>query len=197
MKELVTRPGHVAREYLDGKRKKYFSPLTFLIILASVYAYVGSKTGYFVALSSSTGGGQARHPIHAEVMSIMDVNGKIIAVFLTPILISFFSWIFFIGSKKNLAECLVLNSMLMGQVYLYTSLIFIPIFIFIPSFPILLNNLVFHILMATYMTVAYKQFFKDHIVIVFIKVLVIILLFIIFFWLFIVGYVMLKHMLLG
>src|SRR5688572_18664064 len=52
MKELITRPGHVAREYLDGKRKKYFNPLTFLILMASLYAYIGSKTGYFKALSS-------------------------------------------------------------------------------------------------------------------------------------------------
>ena len=197
MKELVIKPGHVAREYLDGKRKKYFNPLTFLIILASVYAYFGSKSGYFMALSAASNQGPARHPIHAEVMGIMDVYGKIIAVFLTPVLISFFSWLFFIRSKNNLAECLVLNSMLMGQVYLYTILIFIPVYLFVPAVPILLNNSVFHILMAVYMSVAYKQFFKQNIVLTILKVLLIIFLFILFFWLFIIGYVMLKHMIFG
>lgn len=197
MKELIGRPGHVAREYLDGKRKKYFNPLTFLIVLASIYAFVGNKTGYFQALSAANSQAPAKHAIHAEVMGIMDVNGKIIAVFLTPLLISFFSWLFFIRSKNNLAECLVLNSMLMGQVYLYTTLIFIPVYLFVPSVPILLNNLVFHILMVVYLSIAYKQFFKNNTLLTILKVLLIIFLFILFFWLFIVGYVMLKHIIFG
>src|SRR5688572_10457773 len=55
MKELITRPGYVAQEYLDGKRKKYFNPLTFLIILSSLYVFFGQKSGYFGALSMSSG----------------------------------------------------------------------------------------------------------------------------------------------
>lgn len=196
MKELITKPGHVAREYLDGKRKKYFNPLTFLIITASLYAYIGSKTGYFQALSSFDQT-QARHPFHAEVMGIMDSIGKIVSVFLTPLLISFFSWLFFIRSKNNFAENLVLNSMIMGQVYFFTIVIFIPAYLLMPGIPMVANNAVFHLLMMVYLVIAYRQFFKSPIAWTILKVVLIIFLFIIFFWIFIVGYVMLKHMLLG
>src|SRR6187402_2064747 len=51
MKALIARPGKVAHEYLEGKRKKYFNPLSFLVILSSIYAYVSHKTGYFEALT--------------------------------------------------------------------------------------------------------------------------------------------------
>lgn len=196
MKELITRPGHVAREYLDGKRKKYFNPLTFLIILGSIYAYVGSKTGYFDALSA-IGQTTARHPIQAEVMDVMNVYGKIVAVFLTPVLMSFFSWLFFIRSKNNMAECLVVNSMLMGEVYLFKTALFIPAYLIFPSFPLMWNDLVFHVLMIVYLTVAYKQFFKRNIVWTILSVILILLLFIVFFWVSISAYVILKHMIFG
>lgn len=39
-KELFTRPGHSIREFLDGKRIKHFKPLSMVIVLASVYAFL-------------------------------------------------------------------------------------------------------------------------------------------------------------
>ena len=54
-KALLTRPGHVAREYLDGKRKKYFNPLSFLVITAAISAFAIYQTGYFKAMSSGRG----------------------------------------------------------------------------------------------------------------------------------------------
>src|SRR5689334_17205611 len=57
-KDLLTRPGYVAREYLDGKRKKYFNPLSFMVITAAVSAFVIHETGYFEAMSGPPTGGQ-------------------------------------------------------------------------------------------------------------------------------------------
>lgn len=36
-KELLTRPGHTIREYLEGKRVRHFQPLSFVIVLATFY----------------------------------------------------------------------------------------------------------------------------------------------------------------
>jgi hypothetical protein len=36
LKELAIRPGTVAREYIQGKRKKYFNPFSFLIIVVGI-----------------------------------------------------------------------------------------------------------------------------------------------------------------
>lgn len=40
IKELFTRPGHTLREYLEGKRKPHFPPLTFVLIMGSVCALI-------------------------------------------------------------------------------------------------------------------------------------------------------------
>lgn len=199
MKELITRPGQVAREYLDGKRKKYFNPLTFLIILSSLYVLFGQKTGYFEALSTGNKGGgytgQGKE-IYIEAMGIMDEQGKIVSLFLMPVLISFFTWIFFYRSKNNLAENLVLNSMVLGQVYLTRICIFIPAFVLFPSIPIYYNDGLFHLVMLVYLATAYRQFFRNNIFITILKVIFIIILFIVFFWVFVYGYVIVKHMIL-
>ena len=198
MKALITRPGHVAKEYLDGKRKKYFNPLSFLVILSSAYAYISYKSGYFEALTR-TNQRQSRPtgiPFYRETMEVMVNNGKVVALFLMPVLMSLFSWMFFRKGRNNLAENLVLNSFMMGQIYIITIVIFIPWYVFFPE-QLALNNMMFHPLMWIYMSVAYIQFFNGNKFLTTIKSLIIVFLFMIFFWLCIWGYVAVKHMILG
>jgi len=205
MKALVTRPGYVAREYLDGKRKKYFNPLSFLVIITSIYAYISFKSGYFQALTvnsmntsregRSINGTVAR--LIMESFELSNNNGRVIALFLTPVLISLFSWLFFIRSKNNLSENLVLNSFLMSQFNIIMIVIFIPLFVFVPAIPVKINNDIFHGLMWIYMTVAYKQFFRNNIFLTALKSLLIIILFIIFFWICLFGFVVVKDLFLG
>lgn len=195
MKALITRPGYVAKEYLDGKRKKYFNPLSFLVILSSLYAYISFKTGYFEALAKlnqppPNRGGE----IHSEAMSLMVNNGKVISLFLTPLLVSFFSWLFNIRSKNNLTENMVLNSFLLGQIYTIMIVVFIPCYLLFPGIPVWINNFVFHILMLGYMIVAYQQFFKNKIFLTIIKSIAVLVLFMIFFWVCIFGFVIVKHL---
>jgi hypothetical protein len=196
IKELILRPGIVAREYLDGKRKKYFSPLTFLIIIASLYAYIGHLTGFFYALSASDRY-KGRPQFVIEAMGIMDTSGKVVSVFLMPVLISLFTRMFFFRSRNNLAENLVLNSMVLGQIYLLAIVIFIPWYLLSPQTPIYVNNGVFHFLMWIYLVIAYYQFFRGNIFLTILKTILINVLFIIFFWVFIFGYVLLKHAIVG
>jgi hypothetical protein len=199
MKELVTRPGYVALEYLEGKRKKYFNPLTFLIILSSLYAYFGERSGYFDALSKTNRNPGTGHgsfaAIFSESMGIMNEHGKLVAVFLMPVLISFLSRLFFFRSQRNVAENLVLNSMVLGQVYLGMVLLFIPAFVLFPGIPIFLNNGLFHLVMFVYLVMAYHQFFgRKNLFFTFFKTLLINFLFIVLFWVVIFGYVSLKYL---
>src|SRR5437588_8936861 len=39
-KQLLTRPGHTIREFLEGKRVRHFQPLSFVIVLATFYGLV-------------------------------------------------------------------------------------------------------------------------------------------------------------
>ncbi len=41
-KELFTRPRKTIKEYFDGKRINHFPPLTYLLIITSVYVFVKS-----------------------------------------------------------------------------------------------------------------------------------------------------------
>ena len=194
MKELVTRPGIVAREYLDGKRKKYFNPLTFLIILSSLYAYIGKKTGYFEYLSSGNRYEGKGSGTYVEAMQFMNEQGKIAALFLMPVLMSFLSWLFFIRSKNNWAENLVLNSMVLGQVYLGAIIIFIPAYLL--GLPMGINNGLFHLVMLAFLTTAYYQFFNGNVFLTAFKALLINILFIVLFWVCIIAYIIVNHMLL-
>ena len=37
IKELFTRPGHAIRDFIEGKRVKYFKPVALIVILAGIY----------------------------------------------------------------------------------------------------------------------------------------------------------------
>src|SRR5215210_6273275 len=45
VKQLLTRPGHAIREFIDGKRVKHFKPLSLVIVLATLY---GLLYHYFI-----------------------------------------------------------------------------------------------------------------------------------------------------
>src|SRR5688500_17676214 len=45
VRALVTRPGHVARDYIEGQRKRHFSPWVFLLITVSLASAVILITG--------------------------------------------------------------------------------------------------------------------------------------------------------
>jgi hypothetical protein len=47
MKELIIRPGKVATEFNAGKRKKYFNPITYLLIVMALQIYLSRKTDIF------------------------------------------------------------------------------------------------------------------------------------------------------
>jgi hypothetical protein len=40
IKQLVTRPGHTIREFINGKRVRHFKPLTLVVLLATLYGFL-------------------------------------------------------------------------------------------------------------------------------------------------------------
>src|SRR5687768_6081335 len=47
IKELLLRPGKVASEYAAGKIKKYFSPLTFYLLISAFTLFAISKSNFY------------------------------------------------------------------------------------------------------------------------------------------------------
>lgn len=196
MKELITRPGYVAQEYLEGKRKKYFNPLSFLVIAAAIWSLIVLKTGYFESMGSMETRGAYRLPkeiswYFSESMRIILAYGKIIILVITAPLLAFLSWIFFRKQKNTYAENLVLNAFLSGQINLVMVIIFIPAFLLFGHSK--MNNNIYQIVFLVYMMIAYHQFFKNHPAFTIIKTILILFLFIVFFWLLIFGFVFIRE----
>ncbi len=120
IKNLATRPGVTAREYiLEGKRKKYFNPFTFLILVLGFTVFINSyfqpygKTGPATAQTSSASPNNVTNPGRAAagqrrdaVMSLLNKRANIIAFIAIPIFALVF-WLFFIKTGIRYAEHLV------------------------------------------------------------------------------------------
>lgn len=189
IKQLTFRPGYVAKEYLEGKRKKFFNPLTFYVISSAIWALAVSKSHYFESMSSGQArGGSGQMPVwmkwlgyyFSQSMPIIIAHGKIISLVITAPLLAFLTWIFFRKQRNNYAEHLLLHTFLAGQALLAMVIIFIPVFLLLGYAK--MNNNVYQGIFMVYLAFAYQQFFKNHAVITILKTIVIQILFMILFW---------------
>jgi len=157
-KQLLTRPGHTIREFLDGKRVRHFQPLSFVIVLATFY---GLLWHYLIF-----------DRLHASLIEPRDditrASGKIVAwmtehfavdgliLIITSTLVSYVT---FKKWKYNLAEHLVLNTYLMG-LFLIVSLLVFPI-VYIFGHPVTLQyGIVQQGILLVLMCWCYSQFFN-------------------------------------
>lgn len=196
LKELVTRPGIVGRQYVEGKRKKYFNPLSFVVITTALSAFISYKAGYFEALTYPQSNRQPPLPYYRESMEFMVSHGKVLGLVLILPLLAFFAWIFFKRSKYNFAESFVLHSFVIGETNIMRVLVFIPAFILAPH-TIGINDAIFSVVFQIYLIIAYKQFYQGNILLVILKSLLIRFLFILFYWLLIWSFVAATHTLFG
>jgi hypothetical protein len=195
LKELVIRPGTIARQYIEGKRKKYFNPLSFIVITTALMAFISYKAGYFEALTYPESKRQPPLPYYRESMEFMVGHGKLLGLVLILPLLAFFAWIFFKRSRYNFAESFVLHSFIIGETNILRVLVFIPAFLLAPH-TVRMNDAIFSLIFQVYLVIAYKQFYQGNILVVIIKSLLIRILFIVFYWLLIWLFVAAMHTLL-
>jgi hypothetical protein len=197
VKELVTKPGIVAREFVEGKRKRYFSPLSFLVITSAVFAYVSHTTGYMDALTGGTQrtGSPRVSEEMKEVFEIVRTSGKTLTLLLIAPLFAFLSWLFFIRSKYNYAENFVLNAFLFGEAAILRLVVFIPIFFIVPEYTSKITWYFYEPVFLLYMIVAFRQFYRQNLFLTIVKAIFVRVLFIVLFWFLILGYVYLKNIL--
>jgi hypothetical protein len=175
VKELLYRPGVVAIEYNAGKRKKYFNPITFLLIVTAVQFFVSKQTEIFKEINKATkeltmefakgDSEEAKKQMeesfkNAEKQSsLVEENSKAFTLLLIPIL-SFFSWLLFRKSGHNYAENLVLNVLIIGGTICIFFIFGILPFLFFPLQIVLWMAINFTASFVYYI-IAYKQFFKQ------------------------------------
>jgi len=197
VKQLLVRPGFVVKEYLEGKRKKYFNPVSFLLITTAIGALIAYKSGYYEALGKPA----SRQPqqisrYYQETLDITVHYGKVLGLFLIVPLCAFLSRIFFWRPRYNFAEHIVLQSYCLGLFYIVQSFIFVPLFLVSPS-TAEINNVLLQLVYAIYTSIVYKQLFSKNLFVSILKAFIIVFLFITLFWTLIFAYVLTKHFLFG
>ncbi len=125
IKELVYKPGKVARAYVSGRRKHYFNPFSYLAIMVAIALF-------FILRFESYG-------IDYSLMKTQDLEFLRFTfqyfnlfIFFTCPVYALVIWIFFLGNQLNYAENLVLSAYLGGQNMLY-YIVAITLFILFPS----------------------------------------------------------------
>ena len=170
IKEMFYKPGVVASEYMGGKRKKYFSPFTFLLIAMAVEIFASTKTNFYSHFSESLErfvneaetNPQASAPALEDAktkVTKMSENSRLITFLFLPLL-AILTWLFFRRSGYNYAENLIFNILIQAQ-----SMIF---FLLICILPFLFNHDIVGWLLFAYIAVswiyyiiAYRQFYKQ------------------------------------
>jgi hypothetical protein len=158
----------VAREYLEGKRKKYFNPFSFLVIVTGVLVLISSNLKIFgtaakkqestIEQTDQSKPNPVKEGIERRAANIVDFvnNHSNIMLFVSTPFLSFFFWLFYKRKKLFYAEHLTTMAFFNSFVMIVTSLIFGPL-IYFTRHPILFPlMMLFHV---TYFAFGYKQLF--------------------------------------
>ena len=113
---LISRPGHVAREYIAGQRKRYFGPWAFLLITAGLASAIILMTGVQWFRPYSQGSGADFLQRHINIVMLLQM----------PLLAAFCAALFW-RQRLSYAEHLVLVAYASGFRQLYLALIETPL----------------------------------------------------------------------
>ncbi len=144
---LPLRPGAVALDYVQGKRKRYFGPFSFLVIVVAGASAVIALTGFRAVYSNTANVVADFFQTHMNLLMFADFP-----------LLAAFSRLLDTRGCFNFAEHLVLAAYTSSMRILVSTLIVIPYwFIFHPSQPFVVA-LVSQAIWALYFGFAESQF---------------------------------------
>jgi len=121
--DLATRPGIVAWEYINGKRKKYFNPFTFFVLCLSIFIIANNTFKTYQQVEPDPRVQQLppkqRNAVLAlyhrlnEAQHFMQSHSNIVSMIGLPFF-ALMSWLFFMRRGFNYGELLVANMMFLG-----------------------------------------------------------------------------------
>jgi len=139
LKSLATKPGTTAREYLRGRRKTYFNPFTFFLLVMGMFVFLNMyfkppekkrvpDARVLERISSEGGKHQYISMMNRadQVSRVTRNNGNVLAMVAIPY-ISLVTWLFFRKSKYNYAEHLTANLMFVTFSNLIFALLVFPL----------------------------------------------------------------------
>jgi hypothetical protein len=131
IRQLALRPGYVARDYVEGRRKRYFGPFAFLLLIVSIAAAAVALFGVTLIRLAPVG---SVPPESAAVSAIgLDAMGSFvqhhtnIVILVEAPLLAAFNRLVFAKDRTNFAEHMVLAAYTSGMRSLCTTLVLIPL----------------------------------------------------------------------
>lgn len=134
-KMLFISPGKVINDYLDGKTKSYYNPISYLLIIASIYAIL--MVGFNLldsnisSMNEAMGLEENKSPLQQTINNFVKKYLSFISIIILPFYSLASKWIFK-KFKRNYAEHLIMNSFAIAQ-YLLIFVFLIFIIVFFPS----------------------------------------------------------------
>lgn len=184
IKELFIRPGVVIEEYIEGKRKKYFNPFTFLLLCSSISAYLYWKLDYFGNTTIKQEANQTPTEINhllIQTSRLMEKYGKIITILMIPLLAGI-GKLFYYKSNKNYAEHLTIQAFVLAQTSIINIVLMLVSYYIFPEH-YLFFNMLFQVAFLLYLSIVFSKVFKEHFLISFLKSIAFIIVFVILYWL--------------
>lgn len=134
IRDLAKHSGMVAQEYINGRRKKYFSPLNFFLVASALNLFIINFDGMialqpiekvFPTLATETNPKLIQAYTHSyeryvHAMEFMGTHGNLIAILMLPF-VTFVFWLFYRKRGYNFTEHLVANMYASG----FTTLVFV------------------------------------------------------------------------
>ncbi len=172
VKELFIKPGIVIREYIEGKRKKYYSPLSFFLVVIGLFVFVQTTFHPIEAVNLSTVKEAVKHipdKIERE-RKLAKLNrvekgsaflakySNVINFVFTPIIALIF-FLFYFRSGYNFTEHLVANLFITGINALFFVFIVTPYSILARGTPYFMYGIyAFFAWETIYRTIFYYRF---------------------------------------
>ncbi len=158
-KQLLTRPGEMVREFIEGKRVKHYKPILLVFVLAGITALLLHYSGDMDLLKKMKP--QKNNPfspeIYAEIVSKYYTYIQLASI---PI-ISLCTWIGFKKWGYNYIENIIINSFVIAQ-SLIIGILVTPIKnLFIGSDKFILVSSVLSVLSIVFPVWLYLQLYKS------------------------------------
>lgn len=138
IKGLAIHPGRTAAEYVDGKRKTYFNPFTFLAVCIAIMVFINHRIHPFSEVQQPDPVVLARIQDDAtrqaylqsinrmnDVQEFANKNLNILSVAISPYF-AFGLWLFFRRRRRNVAEITVAYILFSGFSNVLFSIVVSP-----------------------------------------------------------------------
>lgn len=159
IKELFSRPGFTIREYIEGKRVRHFKPLSFVIILATIYGLLYHNFHIDITQEFQLPYFSIDVTFYKKFYDWITSHYSWVTLLSLPLyaLCSFFA---FKKYNRNFVEHLILNAFLAGQRLVLHIVTFPILYLFNKTLHLVYATLILTIIDFILLFWGYSQFFE-------------------------------------